>query len=126
MKTMTFHPSFYHGLPVDFLATCIPLVEHYHSLDAFVLALAANLRKVGTVACARNLDDWLDHLTYDQLALLYEYEHSSDEAKHQVLPLVVHLFLILLVGGRPVDAELVTDARLQARQRIAAELEVGR
>jgi hypothetical protein len=126
MNGAALHAGFYRGLPVDFLATCIPMVQHYRTLDAFVAAVAANLRRVGTVACARNLDDWLDHLTRDQLALLYEYEHSSDEAKRQVLPLVVHLFMTLLVGGLPVDEELLADARLQASQRIAAELEVGR
>jgi hypothetical protein len=126
MNGVAFHVGFYQGVPVGFLATCIPMVKRYRTLDAFVAALATNLRKVGTVPYARNLDDWFDQLSSDQLRLLYEYEHSGDEAKRQVLPLVIYLFLTLLVGGRPVDAELVDDARLQARHRIVAELEVGR
>ena len=107
-------------------ATCIPSVQHYRTLDDFVAALAANLRRVGTVPYARNLDDWLDQLRSNQLRLLYGFECSQDEAEHQVLPLVVYLFMTLLVGGRPIDAELVADAVLHAHPRIAAELEVGR
>jgi hypothetical protein len=91
-----------------------------------VAALATNLRKVGTVPCASNIDDWLDQLSPAQLRLLYEFERSQDEAKRQVLRLVVYLFLTLMAGGRHVEEELVADAHLQAHQRIVAELEVGR
>jgi hypothetical protein len=34
MRGATVHAGFYQGLPVEFLATCIPMVQRYRTLDA--------------------------------------------------------------------------------------------
>jgi hypothetical protein len=114
--------TFYEGLPARFLAAVVPKLGQARDHNAFFGALHAHYTKLGTVGCARNLDDWLDRLTPQQLRLLYQYEHSEDESKSSVLMLIVYQFLLLATGRDHMNTPLILHHYETARRHIAARL----